>query len=492
MRIATTPTSRRGRVMLLFAWFVLLIWFVIGPWHRSWTESTMFSPSANAINAARWNAIESEDSHHPSTGSLRAGAGIVDLTQRMEACLGAGAASQLPLAGYGKHVFSKSNKGVADRLRIRALSLDNGQNRLCLVTADLLMVNRVTVVRVMDKLRQRGLIINRDEIVFSATHTHSAYGGYAGKIVEIPSVGWPRPEVLEVIVDAMTDAITEAMTHHVPAEMATCSEDLSARHYIENRIDKALPTNDWLDLLSVRSKETKKSLATLAVFSAHATCHSSHDHHVSGDYPGVLCELLERTFDSPCLFLAGSVGSMKPSDFGRPRSRWSRWLGCLLAHEAVAALQRIDTYRSDVPLGSVGIELKLPSAELKLSRDWRVSPIAAGVLCPTVAYLQGARIDNRVFIATPCDFSGETALRLRDATPGVTTVVTSFNGDYAGYVLPDAYYDRDTYEARAMAVLGRSASQFFEESIEHLLCVLGEKQNRNTVAQIKPSLVATK
>ena len=280
------------------------------------------------------------------------------------------------------------------------------------------MVNRILVARVIAQLHHRGFDIDREQLVFGASHTHSGYGGYSGKLVEILSVGWPRADVLDELVDAMSDAIAEALTHRVPAELATCAKDLSLEHLVTNRIDASLPTNDWLDLMSVRRTDTKAPLATVAIFIAHATCHSSHDHRVSADYPGVLCEWMERTFDAPCLFFAGSVGSMKPSDFGKNRSLWSRWLGCVLALDAVTALQKVDHYRSNIPLGSVGIELKLPAAQMKWSRDWRLSPLIAGSLCPTLAYFQSARIDDRMILATPCDFSGQIALSLAILFPG--------------------------------------------------------------------------
>ncbi|MBX9653841.1 neutral/alkaline non-lysosomal ceramidase N-terminal domain-containing protein [bacterium] len=422
-----------------------------------------------------------------STGPLEASASSVDLTDRLKEAFGEPGIKQLPLAGYGKHVFSKSNLGVADSLFVKALSLRSGSSHICLVTADLLFINQVIVDGVMQRLHDRGLHLTRDQLVFGATHTHSAYGGYAGKLLDIPSVGWPRAKVLEVIVCGMADAIITATDHHAPAEMASASRDLRDHHYVTHRIDSKLPTNDWLDVIAIRNRETKASIATVAVFGAHATCHSSHDHRVSGDYPGVLCELLERTYHAPALFLAGSVGSMRPSDFGKPRSKWSRWLGCLLALEAVDMIQHLAEYHEDVALGSAGIELKLPSAQLKVSRDWRFSPVVSGILCPSNGYLQAVRIGDRVVLTTPSDFSGELALPMRDATPGITSIVTSFNGNYVGYILPDEHYDLETYEARTMSILGPGAARYFQTALSRLKMKVLDENGMPDLAGLTPS-----
>jgi len=461
--------TRRSFPRRLFVaiWIVFVAWFCIGPWHRSWIESNVLSPSSETTNGARWEVLE-HSSSLVSTGFLEAGASSIDLTSRLVGELGESGVRRLPLAGYGKHVFSKSNLGVSDPLHIKVLSLRNGTTNVCLVTADLLFINHIIVDRVMRQLHRRGLPFMRDQLVFSATHTHSAYGGYAGKLLDIPSVGWPRAQVLDVIVEGMTDAIAAAATKHVPAELACSSRDLRGCGYVTHRIASDLPTNDWLDIMAIRNSETKVPIATVAVFSAHATCHSSHDHRVSADYPGVLCQLLEQTYHAPALFFAGSVGSMRPSDFGKPRSKWSRWLGCLLALEAVDMIQHMPEYRADIALGTAGIELKLPTAQLKVSRDWRISPILAGVLCPSNGYLQAVRMDNRVLLTTPSDFSGELALEMRNAMPGITSIVSSFNGDYVGYILPDSHYDRDTYEARTMSILGPHAAQFFQQAMTRL------------------------
>ena len=54
-------------------------------------------------------------------------------------------------------------------------------------------------------------------------------------------------------------------------------------------------------------------------------------------------------------------------------------------------------------------------------------------------------------MSTPCDFSGELALGIKDflqVRTGRRAVITSFNGDYVGYVVSARYYHMDGYEPR--------------------------------------------
>lgn len=56
--------------------------------------------------------------------------------------------------------------------------------------------------------------------------------------------------------------------------------------------------------------------------------------------------------------------------------------------------------------------------------------------------LQAWRIGDALWLSTPCDYSGELALELKSLahTKALHAVVTSFNGDYVGYVVPAKYY----------------------------------------------------
>jgi hypothetical protein len=75
-----------------------------------------------------------------------------------------------------------------------------------------------------------------------------------------------------------------------------------------------------------------------------------------------------------------------------------------------------------------------------------------------------------VWLSTPCDFSGELALALKDTlrARGFDAVVTSFNGDYVGYVIPPRYYHLGGYEPRLMSFYGPYLPDYFTELLRDL------------------------
>ena len=77
------------------------------------------------------------------------------------------------------------------------------------------------------------------------------------------------------------------------------------------------------------------------------------------------------------------------------------------------------------------------------------------------------RLDDVVWISTPCDFSGELSLGIKDffRAKNADAVVTSFNGDYVGYIIPSRYYHLSGYEPRVMSFFGPNMPHYFDEMI---------------------------
>jgi neutral ceramidase len=111
----------------------------------------------------------------------------------------------------------------------------------------------------------------------------------------------------------------------------------------------------------------------------------------------------------------------------------------------------------------------LPPLNIRLSDGLRLRPWIAAQLVSSrqQTFLQGFRLDKSIWISTPCDFSGELALEVKHAVQasGHSAVVTSFNGDYVGYVIPARYYHLNGYEPRTMSFFGPNVPDYFQELI---------------------------
>lgn len=81
---------------------------------------------------------------------------------------------------------------------------------------------------------------------------------------------------------------------------------------------------------------------------------------------------------------------------------------------------------------------------------------------PRNVYLQAARIGDMVWITTPADFSGEYALQIKNslAVRGFMANITSFNGNYVGYIIPGRYFFLDEYESKLMGWFGPNMGEY--------------------------------
>jgi hypothetical protein len=129
-----------------------------------------------------------------------------------------------------------------------------------------------------------------------------------------------------------------------------------------------------------------------------------------------------------------------------------------------------------VTFGMLGLDVTMPPLNVRLSDGIRLRPWLAGKLVParSHSFLQAFRVDDSVWISTPCDFSGELALGIKDflRAHGSSAVVTSFNGDYVGYVIPSRYYHLNGYEPRLMSFFGPNVPDYFDELIRSMALTL--------------------
>ena len=112
-------------------------------------------------------------------------------------------------------------------------------------------------------------------------------------------------------------------------------------------------------------------------------------------------------------------------------------------------------------------DVAMPPLGVRISDGLRLRPWVSRKLLPAMrdSYLQVFRINDSIWIATPCDYSGELALGIKEhmAARGFDAVVTSFNGDYIGYVVPLRYYHASGYEPRVMSFFGPYVPEYLDE-----------------------------
>ncbi len=373
-----------------------------------------------------------------------------------------------PTGGYGAR-RGKLWHIVSDSIFVRAIVLDNGATRVAVVGLDLL-ITPPTVTEVLKKrLPEVGL--RWENVYMGAIHSHNSVGGWAPGLVGQLIAGGYDEKIVSRITDGVLSALRTAQANMAPVQVGY--GDTDASDHIYNRIGSSGPTGplDGMIRLLKLKKATGES-ALLCSFAGHATLfEDSMWNYLSRDYPGSLVDRLEKKSADFAVFLAGAVGSTGPEARGKTDFQEIRNYAGDLALRIERAVPQIQT-RPDSALAMLTLPLGLREPHPRVIGNWRVRPwLFYAIYGDYPSDLKALRIGKTVLLGTPCDFSGEFVADFKPlaSQKGVNLIITSFDGGYIGYVTPDKYYNRPTYETRDMNWFGPYNGAYFEEMMMGLL-----------------------
>jgi len=378
----------------------------------------------------------------------------------------------LPLAGYGGR-RGKPATGVHDDLYVKAVALRVGSRIGVMVGVDALIVPTEVKDAAMRRLEQESSLA-REQVYLSATHTHCSLGGWGEGFVGESFAGEFQPGARVWFADRIVAAVKDAIADLKPAVLGHGRFD--APDFIRNRLVGELGKVDPEFSFLVLKQHGGRTLV-LGSFGAHATVLSSGVMEFSADYPGCWQRAVEQATGGAAVFLAGGVGSHSPVPGGKG-FEGAELMGQALARRMLDQLAQVPL-TNHITFGMLGLELTMPPLNVRVSDGLRLRPWLARRLLPVHphSYLQVFRLNESVWVSTPCDFSGELALGIKDSlrARGSTAVITSFNGDYVGYVIPSRYYHLNGYEPRVMSFFGPNVPDYFDELIRTMALTLANQ-----------------
>ncbi len=386
------------------------------------------------------------------TGTLHAGYAVVNLTP----------AFPVSTAGYGKR-RGKEYTAVHDSIFVRSVVLDNGKNKVAIVSADLLIIPPAVTAILPEKLQRIGFSL--DNVYLNATHTHNSIGNWGERITTL-IYGSYKDTVVNFIAERIALSIQEAASDlkQVSMRYGEFSVASAVRHRIAG-------SNGHVDdkLRAIELTRTDSSRMVMVSYNAHPTCLYARDLELSRDYPGVLVDRLEREGYDFAMFLSGAVGShgCNPPEYGKPCLNW-------MSDEIYSGFQEVRIAMQpvrDSTLAMVRIPLELGDPQFKISQNWRLrSWVFRALLGESKPNLTALRVGNVLMLGTPCDYSGE----LREPIDSVVSlhgghaIITSFNGHYIGYITADQYFDSAHYETRLMNWYGPGNGQYVTDCLVSL------------------------
>jgi hypothetical protein len=437
---------------------VALLMSLDGVDHRPYfRESYYLETSARLRGIVATNSV--------SRGALQAGFGRAQLTPAVNAAQDdplQGQFRSMPLAGYGNRRGQPAT-GNHDDLFVKAVALRVGHRIGVMVGADALIIPAEVTEAAMLRLEKESQL-TREQVYLSATHTHCSLGGWGEGFVGEAFAGEFQPGARVWFADRIVAAVREAVADLKPAAFGHGRFD--APEFIRNRLVGELGKVDAEFSYLLLRQEGGKPIV-LGSYGAHATVLSSGVMEFSGDYPGCWQRAIEQATGGGAVFLAGGVGSHSPVP-GAKGFEGAEQMGQALAKRLLDQLAQVQL-TNQVAFGALGLELAMPPLNVRVSDGLRLRPWVARRLVPVQpqSYLQAFRLNDVVWISTPCDFSGELALGIKDflRVRGSQAVITSFNGDYVGYVIPSRYYHLNGYEPRVMSFFGPNVPDYFDEFI---------------------------
>ncbi|MDY7228368.1 neutral/alkaline ceramidase [Hyalangium rubrum] len=228
--------------------------------------------------------------------SFQVGSGIYDIT---------GPAAELGMMGYA--MLDQKTAGIHQRLRARAFVVASPCNgkRVAFVSADAGQIFQGVKQQVVERLKAKyGTLYSDENVLLSATHTHSGPGGFSHyALYNLTILGYDKQN-FEAIVDGIVQSIDRAHTNLAPGSIRIQSGDLlnasinrSPEAYLRNpspeRGQHAYDTDKKMTLLRLQGSDGAE-VGLINWFAVHATSMGNDNLLISGDNKGYASYLFEK------------------------------------------------------------------------------------------------------------------------------------------------------------------------------------------------------
>lgn len=366
--------------------------------------------------------------------------------------------SKVPIASYG---IRPDFEGVHDTVYASVFVFDNGISEAALVTVDLLIFPPALYEYLSDSLGERTL----QTMYFSASHTHNGPGGWLkGPAAKFIAGTFNQP-YLELIGNQIIDAYSEAKQK--VSKSSISFNQLTEKRFVKNRLIRKDEKDSTLRYIILKNEFGQKS--AIVSYSAHPNCISHKIDEISRDYPGEISISLEKNGYEMTAFIAGPVGSMGNECMGLKNYECTGLIGRNISEKIENHPEHpLEASQAIIQTGKIDLPLESPSP--RVLKDWTVRPgvfkFLLGEQDPYISYL---KIGDIILVGTPCDYSGLLANKIYRNHPNQKIIITSFNGNYGGYITPDRYFDLDENETREMNWYGYGSGSYFNLVIGNLI-----------------------
>lgn len=210
---------------------------------------------------------------------------------------------EIQVAGY-LTMMAPSFKEVHDPIHARAMVLSDGITKVALVSVECIGLLADFIDRVRDRLRAYGY--KERQIFIFSTHTHAGPDtmGLWGPIIGKSGINWKFQFFL---VDTIVAAILEAEKNLKEVEIFYAKSSLE--NLVENYRNEKLVFGD---LHLIKFLSGNEHVGNLWTYTAQPEITTRENLSISGDYPGLVCTMIENELGGVSLFGLGECGGQAP------------------------------------------------------------------------------------------------------------------------------------------------------------------------------------
>lgn len=385
------------------------------------------------------------------------------------------------LAGYGTGIFSESK---LDDLYATGLLVDDGKNRILLVSFDLIGLDAGDVQRFRRRCG-RLLKIPPENVLLSCTHTH------AGPMSRIPGsmVEFFDPAYVKKLEAALVDAVRDLPPGR-PAQAAyystSCDENQNRRYTTADNCTTFLPlrrelkevargfTDQELGVLAFFDPEKGSPLYVVGNYAAHALAGrvpGTGAHRISADYPGAFRNYISAELGCGAMFITGAAGDLIPKQDETGSAAMQR-MGMRLAEAAIGCINDIQRNAKrfmicEPVVGGCSGKIKVDLRRRYADEKWRRHPDFANGRTLTLE-MQCVSIGDVALVGVPGELCSELGQEIKWHSPFRRTFIAYNSTGYASYICPANFLVSGGYEAAKQRFSARKALPLVQCAVDAL------------------------
>ena len=367
------------------------------------------------------------------------------------------------MAGYN---FLRRSTGVHDDLFARALVLSQGDEKLALVSLDLVGLNLFDVYKI------KGMVsgFRPDQVLIACTHVHA--GPDTMGLWGLPPLYSGRDEqYMEELFSAVVRAVESADKNVRPVSVWTAVYQMNPDLMMNMHEEE--PKDDTMGIMVFRD-EGGDAVATLINVTGHPEVMWQNNHKISADFSGVVYRLVEERYGGGAILFNGALGSLitpNVPDKERKDHDWEdvEWMGRMVTADVDRGMALL--VREDRP--SIVHRMSL----IQAPAENKIYPILAraGVIerdvyegMTFVTEVNLIEIGSAQFVTFPGEAYPKQGLSIR-ARQKPNSFQIALANDELGYILYPEDYGSELYSYESSLCPGPQLAVEIEKALVKLL-----------------------